>query len=265
MSSDAEVALAAAEAGAGVISGLYGEPVERFAKSPTDFATVADLEAERVILETIRAARPDDAVLGEESGLNGAPGAGRTWLVDPLCGTLNFAATTPLLAVNVALREPDGVQVAAVADPLAGEVFWTDGASVRLRRDGADLPVGPSTASGLVDVDLDNAHRGRGRFLPAQLVGDPAFRARFGPRVLSTTLALSWVAVGRRAAYLADGDMSDNVHFAAGIALCRAAGCLVTDLEGRPVGTGPGGLIASADRETQIALLAMVDSATPAT
>ncbi len=204
----------------------------------------------------LRAARPDDAVLGEERGQVGS--ADRTWLVDPLCGTLNFAATTPLFAVNVALREPAGVRVAAVAEPLSGEVFWTDGDSVRIRRDGSDEPIGPSAVSRLVDVDLDNSHGGRSRFQPAQLLDDPAFRARFGPRVMSTTLALAWVAVGRRAAYLCDGDMRDNVHFAAGIALCRAAGCVVTDLEGRPVGTGPTGVLVAADQETHAALLEMI-------
>lgn len=236
---DAEVARAAAEAGAAVIRALYGQPVERFAKSPRDFATQADLDAERAILDVIRAARPDDAILGEESGLTGAD-TGRAWLVDPLCGTLNFAAGTPLMAVNVALRTPAGIHVAAVADPIAGEVFWTDGSDVR---DGADRIAVPSTASRLVDVDLDH-----GSF--HTLLAHPEFRARFGARVLSTTLALAWVAVGRRAAYVADGDMRDNVHFSAGIALCRAAGCVITATRGRTqVGVGRG-VLAAGDAET---------------
>jgi hypothetical protein len=44
----------------------------------------------------IGAARPDDTILGEESGIDGPAGAARTWLVDPLCGMLNYAAQTPL-------------------------------------------------------------------------------------------------------------------------------------------------------------------------
>ena len=237
---DAEVALAAARTGAEVIRWLYGKPLERFAKSPTDFATQADLEAERAILDVIREARPADAVLGEESGLTGSD-TGRVWLVDPLCGTLNFAATTPLMAVNVALRTPDGVHVAAVADPISGEVFSTDG------------PLAPSAVSRLVDVDLDH-----GSF--HALVGDPAFLARFGPRVLSTTLALAWVAVGRRAAYVADGDMVDNVHFSAGIALCRAAGCVVTALDGGELGHGRG-VLAAADAATHDVLKELINGA----
>lgn len=48
---------------------------------------------------------------------------------------------------------------------------------------------------------------------------------------------------GRRgAAYVTDGEnLSGSVHFAAGIALCRAAGCVVTGVEGAPLDEGAAG------------------------
>ena len=58
--------------------------------------------------------------------------------------------------------------------------------------------------------------------------------------------------------------MVDNVHFAAGIGLCLAAGCVVTDLDGGPVRTradspaGRGGLLASADEQIHATLLALL-------
>jgi myo-inositol-1(or 4)-monophosphatase len=48
------------------------------------------------------------------------------------------------------------------------------------------------------------------------------------------------------------------VHFSAGVALCEAAGCVVTGLDGRPPYTGANGLIAAADPAVHAALLAMV-------
>jgi myo-inositol-1(or 4)-monophosphatase len=253
---DAELAVAAVGAAAQVVRSHYGRPVERFAKSPTDFATEADLEAERAIVAVLRAHRPDDAVLGEEGGHSGPAGADRTWLVDPLCGTLNFAVQTPLIAVNVALRAAGVVTAAASADPVAGEVFWADPDGAWLRSDGADSPLIPSAASALVDVNLDAVNPEPGRFRPADLLGHPDFRARYGGRVLSTTLALVWVAAGRRAAYVTDGRFADNVHFASGIAICRAAGCVVTDLRGEPVDSpGGSGLLVAADDETHRRLL----------
>lgn len=237
---------------------MYGASLERFAKTATDFATSADIEAERAVIDVIRAARPDDAVTGEESGRTGSAGAERMWLVDPLCGTLNYAARTPLVAVNVALRAGPDVTVAAAADPFAEEVFWTDGDRAHVRRDGADEELVPSAESRLVDVNLDPPFPNEPGFRAVRLLADPGFAERFHSRVVSTSLALAWVAAGRRAAYVTDGDLRDNVHFAAGIALCRAAGCVVTGVDGRPPHTSAGGLVAAADHETHAALLALV-------
>ncbi|GGY63968.1 inositol monophosphatase family protein [Streptomyces omiyaensis] len=255
--SDAEVAAAAARAGAEVVRGLHGRELERIDKGAGDFATTADLAAERAVLDVLRAARPDDAVLGEEGGRQGADGARREWLVDPLCGTLNYAVGHKLVAVNVALR---GGGAAAVADPFAGEdgeVFLTDGTRAWTA---GGAPLAPTAATGLVDVNLDPPFPGAPGFRAVDLLAHPDFVAGFRPRVVSTTLALAWVAAGKRAAYVTDGgDLSGSVHFAAGIALCRAAGCVVTGVDGRPVGEGAGrGLVAAADAATHARLMAMI-------
>jgi myo-inositol-1(or 4)-monophosphatase len=247
---DVEVAIAAAEAGAAVIRATYGAPVTHYAKSATDFATETDLEAERAVKATVREAFPDDAFLGEEGGLDGPPDATRTWLVDPLCGTLNFAATTPLVGVNVALRDGTDVTAAAVVDPFAGETYWSDGVRTRLLTEHGEQEPTPSAVTRLVDLDFD----GNPAWATA-VAGAPGFTPRFGIRGVSTSLATTWVADGRRAAYLQHGDVRDSVHFAAPLAVCRAAGCVVTDLRGGPVESGPNGLLVAADGPTHKALL----------
>jgi myo-inositol-1(or 4)-monophosphatase len=55
-----------------------------------------------------------------------------------------------------------------------------------------------------------------------------------------------------------DGHLRDSVHFAAGIALCRAAGCVVTGICGQPLHTGVGGLLAAADQATHTALIDLI-------
>ncbi|MEV6376199.1 inositol monophosphatase family protein [Micromonospora musae] len=257
---DRDLAIAAAQAGAAVVRANHGASLTRVDKSGGDFATAADFEAERVIIELLRAARPDDAVTGEESGRTGADDAERRWLVDPLCGTLNYAVRTMLVAVNVALRTRLGVTVAASADPFTGEVFWTDGTGAYVRRDGVDERLTPSAESRLVDVNLDPPFPNEPAFRAVRLLADPEFVATFRPRVLSTTLAVAWVAAGRRAAYVTDGHLRDSVHFASGIALCQAAGCVVTGIQGQPLHTGVGGLVVAADRDTHAALLALIGS-----
>lgn len=252
---DAEVAILAAQSGADVIHHAYGTVQPRVARSPTDITTEADHAAERAILAVLHEHRPADARVGEETGPSGPSTARRRWLVDPLCGTTNFAATTPLMSVNVALTEGDHVLAAASADPIAHEMFWSDGQSAWLRTAADDVPLTPSATTRLVDVNCDGPLDTP--FVGGQLLADPALRAAWAPRVVSTTLAVAWVAAGRRAAYITDGHLAGSVHFTAGIALCRAAGCVVTDLAGGPIHAGRG-LIAAADETTHADMVALV-------
>jgi myo-inositol-1(or 4)-monophosphatase len=256
--SDLDLAIAAAEAGAAIVRSKYGTQLTRIAKSALDFATDADVAAEVAIMAVLHAARPDDRIVGEESGAAHRGSSERTWLIDPLCGTLNYAAQTPLVVVNVALRTDNQTTVAVCADPLAGEVMWTDGTRAYLRRDSRDELLRPSSISTLVDVNLDGPYPNAERFSAIQVLATPGFADLFQPRVTSTTLALAWVAAGRRAGYLTDGNLRDSVHFTSAIALCEAAGCVVTGLLGQPPHTGVGGLLVGADEATHTALLALI-------
>ncbi|MGI5522395.1 inositol monophosphatase family protein [Micromonospora sp. CA-259024] len=256
---DSALAIEAAQAGAEVVRSQYGSSLARVQKTGGDFATSADVEAEKAILDVVRTARPHDVVVAEESGRTGTAGNGRTWLVDPLCGTLNYAVQSMLTSVNVGLRTGTHVAVAASADPFTREVFWTDGSAAHVRRDGRDERLAPSAESRLVDVNLDPPFPHRNVFLAARMLADDGFIEQFRPRVVSTTLAVAWVAAGRRAAYVTDGHhLGDSVHFAAGIALCEAAGCVVTGIDGQPIRAGGNGLVVAADERTHAALLTLI-------
>ena len=249
---DAQVAVRAALAGAAEVAAAFRRPVTRHAKAGLDFATDTDVAAERAVRAVLAAARPGDAVVGEELGASGGDVA-RRWFVDPLCGTLNFAAGVPAFGVNVALAERrDGVErvlAAAVADPLTGEVVWSDGTRTRVRGAAVDTDASPASVSRLVNVDVDN-----GGGAPA-LVADAGLRAAWAVRVASTSLALAWVAAGRQAAYVTGAGVDGSVHFLPGVALCEAAGCVVTDLDGGPV-RGGRGIVAAADAATSRDVLA---------
>lgn len=257
---DPEVAREAAEAGAAIVRERFGGSHRRRDKGGLDFATDVDLDAERAIIEVLHRHRPDDHVIGEEGGHVPGGAHGRTWLVDPLCGTANFAAGVQAVAVNVALPEAD---VAAVALPFSGEVVVAgpDGARVHagVHVDGEDTQPSPNGDSRIVDFDLDQRPTLPG-FEPLDLMADPEFRSAYQPRVTGTSLALTWVAMGRRAGYVTDAQLADNVHFAAGVTVCVAAGCVVSDLRGgRVTPGGPAtGMIAAADPTTHARLLAIV-------
>lgn len=255
MRDDVEVALAAAAAGADTVRAAFGRPIDRYDKAGHDFATQADLDAEAAMMAVITSDRPDDGRLGEESGEHVGRGS-RRWLVDPLCGTVNFAARTPLVAVNVALLDGRATITAVSVDPIADEVFWTDGTGAYVTARGVRERLRPTSNTRIVDVNCDGPTSTM-KWVGPQVLTDPEFRASFTPRVLSTTLAVAWVAAGRRAGYVSDGRFVSNLHFAAGIAICRASGCIVTDLAGDDLESGRG-LIVAADSDAHERLVGVV-------
>ena len=84
-----------------------------------------DQQANRLILERLAAARPDDAILSEEAADDRARcGVSRCWIVDPLDGTREYSEGRDDWAVHVALAI-DGVP-AAGAVAQGGTVYATD-------------------------------------------------------------------------------------------------------------------------------------------
>src|SRR4051794_14548400 len=67
--------------------------------SPTDVVTAADQAVERLLVEGIRAARPDDGLLGEEGAASDGT-TGWRWVIDPIDGTVNYLYGLPQWAVS---------------------------------------------------------------------------------------------------------------------------------------------------------------------
>ena len=57
--------------------------------SAVDFATQMDHASEKLIVEKLLAARPDDGIIGEEGSAREST-SGITWVIDPLDGTVNY-------------------------------------------------------------------------------------------------------------------------------------------------------------------------------
>ena len=248
--SDHELAIALVDTGANVVRRCHGTALQRVEKGAGDFATNVDLDAEAAMCELLCKERPCDAIVGEESGNTGARDTSRRWLIDPLCGTLNYAVGMQAVAVNAALDDDGSTHTAAVADPFSGETFWTQGNRAYARQNSRDRVLAPSAQSRLVDLNFDAPYPSAPAFTTVALAGSSLFTSVFRPRVVSTSLALTWVATGQRAAYVTDGDVTNSVHFAAGLCLCEAAGCVLTNLHGEDWRDHPVGLIAAADSTT---------------
>ncbi len=230
--SDLMVALAAASAAADELTARYRPSgVRDTAESKgqrRNLVTDADRAAEDAALAVLRALRPDDPVMAEESA-GEALDVARYWCVDPLDGTNNFAHGIPLFCVSVALVVDGCPTVGVVHAPHLGEVFATsvDGATLNGERvrvsataELADAVFATGFAydrENLADNNLDN-------------FGNVLMRCRGMRRCGSAALDLAWVAAGRL-----DGFwelMLNPWDVAAGAALVRAAGGRVTDALG---------------------------------
>jgi len=106
-------------------------------KGHNDFVTEVDQAAEQAIVDVLRQAYPDHAILAEESGAsaNLHKDSEYVWIIDPLDGTTNFIHGFPQYAVSIALAVNGVIQQAVVYDPTRDELFTaTRGAGAYLDR-----------------------------------------------------------------------------------------------------------------------------------
>jgi fructose-1,6-bisphosphatase/inositol monophosphatase family enzyme len=102
-----------------------------------DLVTEIDRAAERAIVEGIVAARPDDAILGEE-GTDRAGSSGVRWVIDPLDGTASYVLGYPTYCVSIGVEIDGEPAIGVIVDALGrktegvvGEGAIRDGRPIR--------------------------------------------------------------------------------------------------------------------------------------
>lgn len=141
----------AAEAGAIAMKWYQRADLPVEIKADASPVTIADKEIETHLRARIAAAFTGDGLIGEEFG--SAPGASEfTWVIDPIDGTVSFAAGVPLFGVLIGLeRRSDGHtsrNVAGIAHfPALCETIWAvDGHGAHWQREGRAAGPAPTAA-----------------------------------------------------------------------------------------------------------------------
>jgi myo-inositol-1(or 4)-monophosphatase len=197
-------------------------------KHTNDFVSEIDRNAEQAIIDTIRRAYPNHAILAEESGVHGKDTY--QWIVDPLDGTTNYLHGFPQFSVSIALTHRGRLESAVVYDPLRDEMFTADrggGALLNDRRlrvteqrslNGALLGTGiPYRDQRYIDAYLG---------MLKDLTKETAGIRRPG----SAALDFAYVAAGRLDGFW---ELGLSVwDFAAGALLVQEAGGTVSDIRG---------------------------------
>jgi myo-inositol-1(or 4)-monophosphatase len=221
--------------------------------SPTDVVTEADRTAEAMIIERIRADRPGDGFLGEESGQSGAaagsgPGPAVRWIIDPLDGTVNYLYGLPDFAVSIAAEVGAEIVAGVVHMPERGEVFTAvKGGGCWLRA--AGRPAVPMRCNRGVPLARALVATGFGyaaarRHVQGEVVAALLPLVRDIRRSGSAAVDLCSVAAGRVDAYYERG--VNYWDIAAGGLIAREAGARMGGLHGDPAGpeltvaAGPG-------------------------
>lgn len=94
-------------------------------KQHNDFVTEVDKASEETIIDTLKKAYPDHAILAEESGAsaNLHDDNENVWIIDPLDGTTNFIHGFPQYCISIALQQRGQITQAVVYDPTRNEMF----------------------------------------------------------------------------------------------------------------------------------------------
>lgn len=208
-------------------AGINGD---RVYKSDRDFATATDFAIEDAVREHLARETPDLGFLGEERGQTGK--RDRYWCLDPIDGTSNYTRGLPNYGVALALIEQMAPAFGEIALPAHRERYVTRNGVTYLN--GRATSVASTTSLRDCVVSVGDFATGSGRKAKNRRrlemlarLAESVGRVRM---LGSAATDLCWLAAGRLDAVVIDANRMWDV--AAGIALAKAAGAVVTHIDG---------------------------------
>ncbi len=220
------------QAGSLILS-AFGEKVQSTQKKEkSQIVTALDLASETLIISAIKNSYPQSSVLAEESGLLIKDDADY-WVVDPIDGTSNFANGIPWFGVMIAhVREGDAV-ASGIYLPVSDEMYLAE-KNKGAYKNGMRFEVSreANLTKTLVGYGMDGSETSCSYQKKAGI-----FKALL-PKVLnlrSTNSAVDY-------AYAAEGKLGGLINLenriwdvAPIVPIAREAGCIVSDVFGKPL------------------------------
>jgi myo-inositol-1(or 4)-monophosphatase len=238
-----EIAEAAAREGGRRLIELFGKTSAEQKGSTYNLVTVADREAEEIIVDVIDHAMPGCSFLGEEAH-RAALNAERLWIIDPLDGTTNFSHSVPHFGVSVAYAEHGEIKAGVVYDPMRDELFSaTEGAGAFLNGKRIEVSGRKTLSESLIGTGF---YYDRGELMEKTL---RALHHLFKEQIHcmrrngAASLDMTWLASGRLDGYF-EYQLSPW-DFAAGLLILHEAGGVASDPSGQPANLFSKGLICS--------------------
>ncbi|HKO23873.1 MAG TPA: inositol monophosphatase family protein [Chloroflexota bacterium] len=223
-------------------------------KGDRDLVTTADTASEEILVHGLAKAFPNDCVIAEEGGKVVANPT-RTWYIDPLDGTINYAHGIPHWCISIALFDGEDPVLGVIHDPILGETFravvgagtWCNQSRISCT---PRIDLRSSCVHLTIDFDDEGQQVGLKDF---ELVAPHVMRTR---SMGSVSLALAYTAMGRLDAVV--HRYAHTWDYAAGVILIREAGGIVTDLVGEPYTPDTASVVAAANAHVHAELLALL-------
>ncbi|UWP98949.1 histidinol-phosphatase [Aliiroseovarius crassostreae] len=218
-----------------------------------DPVTEGDRAAEQAMRALLAERRPQDAILGEEFGLQTGT-SGLTWVLDPIDGTRGFLSGTPTWGVLIAVGDDSGPKLGVIDQPYikerffgCGDTAWVDGPMGRRPlRTRAARPLSEATILTTFPEVGDKAEEAAFHTLARQ-----CRLTRYGMDCYSYAL----VAAGQVDLVVEAGLQAYDIQ--APLAVVEAAGGVVSNWQGGPAHQG-GQVIAAANADIHAAALAIL-------
>lgn len=201
----------------------------------TNFATEADLAAEKVLFDIVKTTFPGHNFLSEEMGLADKRGE-YTWVVDPIDGTFNFSHGQPLWGVECGIFKENKPIMGFLYFPVLNELFWAEkGKGAYLGQEKISVSNLEKLSSSLIAFSTAYPAQRKLQKFPFE-----KFMRKFDSVTslsLSTAYDLAAVAGGR-----VDGFIEEITciwDIAGGVVLVEEAGGKVSDWSGNPISWEP--------------------------
>jgi myo-inositol-1(or 4)-monophosphatase len=201
--------------------------------NPNDIVTQVDLSVDKLLAIEIKKYFPTDKIYSEETvKADSKISNNRTWIIDPICGTIVIAADMNFFCTNIALVEDKKIVAACVIDYVKKEYIWSLGNGVYINN--AIYSNKKKNPTAMIEIDLT-----------ALIITKKGFRKQYGlflaELLLETTynlvsfsssLSFTYVALGRIDGYI--GPAYHIWDIAASNFLMEQSGVVITDWNGNP-------------------------------
>lgn len=221
------VASEAARTAGEMLHSRFGNIATIERKKDRTLVTDLDKESERMIVDMLLGSFPDYGIIGEEGGKR--EGKGRyTWVIDPIDGTHNYIRCIPLYGVCIGLLRDTEIVAGVIYMPGESDLYAAEAGGGAFKN-GRKISVSMCSSMEDSTCSFDSVFR---RESPKMLAVFATFAGRVGNVRMTGSSA-------RNLSLLAEGKIDIVVEFddkiwdyAAGVAIIREAGGMVTNHQG---------------------------------